>query len=183
MARQRKLWKELGGSDEGWQQWTDFAPLRTLQGGPGPTVPNRADGSAVGRKLPPLSAKDIIGNTWTLDRLAGKTTVAVVWATWCEPCRAELPYFAKLAARLNGRDDVLAISISIDDNIAIAESFAKSRNYTFPVLSAKEYTEDLMSHFFIPRTWIIRNGTIVEEVSGFGADGEKWVEEMLARLK
>ena len=40
-----------------------------------------------------------------------------------------------------------------------------------------------MPHFLIPRTWIIKNGTIVEEVSGFGGDGDKWVEEMLSRLK
>ena len=107
----------------------------------------------------------------------------MVWATWCEPCRAELPYFAKLAQRLKGRDDVLVISFNTDDNIAIAQAFVRSQAYTFPVLSAKQYAEDLMPLFAIPRTWVIRNGVIVKEYRGFAGGGDKWVEEILSGLQ
>lgn len=182
VSRQRKLWKELGGSDEGWQQWlnpvAEATPTTAVA-----AAPDRSKSSAANRKLPMLSARDIDGGQWTLDRLAGKTTIATVWATWCEPCRAELPYFAKLVERLKSRNDVLAISFNIDDNIAVAESFAKSQSYKFPVLFAKQYAEDLMPLVSVPRTWIIKNGVIIEEYEGFGADGDKWVEEMLSRLK
>lgn len=177
LARERKLWTELGGTDEGWQQW--ITPIEVVAA----SVPEHPEGSIANRSMPPLSAKDLQGNQWTLDRLAGKTTVAVVWATWCIPCRAELPYFAKLADQLKGRSDVLAISLNIDDNIALAESFVKSNGYTFPVLAARQYAEDLMSVFSVPRTWIIRNGIITREFWGFRQDEDKWVEEMLAELK
>jgi thiol-disulfide isomerase/thioredoxin len=181
LNRERRLWKELGGSDEGWQHWIDPVAAPT-QKTPAATAGDPG-GSSINRRLPPLSVKDIAGNQWTLDRFAGKTTVAVVWATWCEPCRAELRYFAKLVDRLKGRSDVLAISFNTDDNIALAETFVRSAGYTFPVLSSKQYAEDLMPLMSIPRIWIIRNGVIAEERSGFGRDGDKWVEEMLARLK
>jgi thiol-disulfide isomerase/thioredoxin len=182
MARQRKLWQELGGSDEGWQQWMDQALAATPKTAR-TRVRDRPEYSAENRKLPPLLAQDTEGRQWTLDRLAGKTTIAVVWATWCVPCRAELPYFAKLADRLKNSDLALAISFNTDDNIALAESFAKSHGYTFPVLGAKQYAEDLMPLMSIPRTWISRNGVIAEEHIGFGDDGDKWVEQLLSQLK
>lgn len=178
LARQRRLWKDLGGSDEGWNQWVAAIPNPSVKG---PAVP--ATETAVNRELPAMSVKDTSGELWTLDRLKGKTTIAIVWATWCAPCIAELPYFAKLAGRVKGRDDVLAISFNTDENVALAESFLKKREYVFPALAAKQYAEDLMPYFSIPRTWIIKNGVIVAESSGFGGDGDKWVEEMLGKLK
>jgi thiol-disulfide isomerase/thioredoxin len=176
--RQHKLWKELGGTEEGWQQWTNLiVPEKNEK----PTPLNH-EGSAEKRKLPPLVARDIEGNQWTLDRFAGKTVVAVVWATWCEPCRAELPYFAKLTDRIKERSDLLAISFNTDDNVAVAQAFAKSLGYSFPILAAKQYAQDLMPTLAIPCTWIIRDGTIVKEYYGFGPDGDKWIEQILADL-
>jgi thiol-disulfide isomerase/thioredoxin len=177
LLRQRRLWKELGGTDEGWQRWIDSLPSPT------PAAPRQSrNATPENRKLPPFTLRDTAGGIWTLDRLAGKTTVVTAWATWCEPCRAELPHFAKLAERVKGRDDVLAISFNMDENIAVAEAFAKENGFTFPVLGAKQYAEDLMKVFSIPRTWIIRDGAIVEEVSGITRD-DKWVDDIIARLK
>jgi thiol-disulfide isomerase/thioredoxin len=180
LGRQRALWKDLGGSDEAWVEWIAAIPDPSLHTAAPLGV---AEGNPVGRVFPPFSARDVAGNVWTLDRLKGKTTIAVVWATWCAPCRAELPYFAKLADRLKGRDDVLAISLNADENFGLVEPFMKDHSYTFPALSAKQYTEDLVKYFSIPRTWIIKNGVIAVEYEGFGRDGEKWVDDMLARLK
>jgi thiol-disulfide isomerase/thioredoxin len=171
---QWKLWKELGGSDEGWKQWTTQAVE---------VKPAVAPDATWSRRLSEMSIKDFAGNLWTLDRLKGKTTVAVVWATWCGPCVSELPYFAKLAAKVKDRDDVLAISFNVDADTYVAESFLKKREYSFPALAAKQYAEDHMGDLAIPRTWIIKDGVIVYEKEGFGGDGDRWVEEMLALLK
>jgi len=174
---QYKLWKELGGSEEGWKQWLAGIPKEEVRAPAAPAVDNWA------RRLAPMSIKDFNGNLWTLDRLKGKTTIAVVWATWCGPCVSELPHFARLAERLKERDDVLAISFNVDQNIWLAESFMKKREYNFPALAAKQYAEDLMGDLGIPRTWIIKDGAIVYEREGFGGDADQWVEEMLGRLK
>jgi thiol-disulfide isomerase/thioredoxin len=178
-ARQRRLWKELGGTDEGWQQWSkpvaDAVAKRASQG---PAI-----GSAEKRTLPPLNARDLNGGSWTLEQFAGKTTIAAVWATWCQPCRAELPYISKLAERLKDRRDVQVITFNTDDNIGIAEAFTKAQGYQFPVVWAKQYAEDLMPMFVIPRTWVIKDGVITKEYQGFGADGDKWLEQVLTELK
>jgi hypothetical protein len=128
--------------------------------------PGTVGDSTANRKLPPLAVKDIEGTQWTLDRFTGEN----------DHCRRlgnvvrTMPrVFAKLVERLKGRGDVLAVSFNTDENIALVEPFARSSGYTFPQLSAKQYAEDLMPLVTIPRTWIIRNGTIVEEHVGFGA--------------
>jgi hypothetical protein len=94
-----------------------------------------------------------------------------------------LPFFAKLAERLKDRSDVQVVSFDTDENPAGVKPFLDNHGYTFPVLLAKNFAEDLMPYFSIPRTWIIRDGAIVQESEGFGGDGDKWVERVAALLK
>ena len=178
LARQQRLWKDLGRTDEAWQSWIDAIPRPAWQG------QNRvpAGFAAVHRPLTAVVLKDLNGKEWPIERLAG-TTVAVVWATWCEPCRRELPYLAKLAERLKDRSDVQVVSFDTDENPETAKQFMEKNGYNFPVLSAKNFAEDLMPYLSIPRTWIIRNGVIVREAEGFEGDGEQWVERVVAAAK
>jgi len=178
LVKQRRLWKDLGRSDEAWQAWVDSIQRPTWE----EQKPMQAGFAAVHRVLPNVALKDLNGNEWSADRLM-KTTIAVVWATWCEPCRKELPYFAKLADQLKGRTDVQVISFDTDENPETAKQFVEKSGYSFPVLSAKNFAEDLMPYLSIPRTWIIRDGVIVQEIEGFGADGDQWVERVAAQAK
>jgi thiol-disulfide isomerase/thioredoxin len=178
LARQRQLWKDLGRSDQAWQAWVESIPRPAWKGqaeAPAGFVP-------VHRALPKVALTDLDGNQWPPERLA-KTTVAVVWATWCEPCRRELPFFAKLAERLKDRSDVQVIAFTVDENPETARQFVRQNGYLFPVLSAKNFSEDAMPYFSIPRTWIIRNGVIVQEAEGFSGDGGQWIERAAAQLK
>jgi thiol-disulfide isomerase/thioredoxin len=133
--------------------------------------------------LPKVALKDLDGNEWPADRLAAKTTIAVVWATWCGPCLKELPSFAKLAEQLKDRRDVQVVSFNIDENPGLVKAFLDKTGYKFPVLPAKNFAEDLMPYLSIPRTWIIRDGAIVEETEGFGGDGDRWVERVAGQVK
>jgi len=178
LAHQRGLWKGLGRSDEAWQAWVDSIPRPAWKG----QNLKQGDFAAIHRPLPKVALKDLDGNEWPADRLA-KTTIAVVWATWCEPCRNELPFFAKLAERLKDRTDVQVVSFNTDENPEVAKKFVEQQGYRFQVLAAKNFAEDLMPYFSIPRTWIIRNGVIVDEGDGFGGDGEQWVERVVTLVK
>lgn len=83
---------------------------------------------------------------------------------------------------MKNRIDVQVISLTVDENPETAKQFVQKNGYSFPVLSAKNFAEDAMPYFSIPRTWIIRHGVIVQEAEGFGADGDHWVDRVAAQI-
>ena len=77
-----------------------------------------------------LTALD--GKTYSLDSLRGKVVLLNFWATWCPPCRREMPNMEKLYQRFSEKGlVVLAVS---DEKRQTVEDFLKKQNYTFPVL-------------------------------------------------
>lgn len=77
-----------------------------------------------------LTALD--GKTYNLDALRGKVVLLNFWATWCPPCRREMPDMEKLYQRYSSKGlVVLAVS---DEKRETVEDFLKKQNYTFPVL-------------------------------------------------
>ncbi len=68
------------------------------------------------RRLPPLAFKDAAGNDKTLADWKGRVVLLNLWATWCVPCRKEMPALDALQGRLGGSDfDVVAVNIDTRD--------------------------------------------------------------------
>ncbi len=80
---------------------------------------------------PDFVIKDREGNTVSLSALRGKAVVINFWATWCGPCKVELPDFQN-AYEAYG-DDVVFLMISLDEKVSTAWDFADKNGYTFPV--------------------------------------------------
>jgi peroxiredoxin len=79
-----------------------------------------------------FTLKDLDGKGWTLGKLRGKVVLVNFWATWCPPCRKELPDLDALYARFKERGFVvLAIS---DENPEKIRPFIDAHHYQFPVL-------------------------------------------------
>lgn len=75
---------------------------------------------------PAFQVEDLAGQQVSLDELRGKFLVVNFWATWCEPCIREWPQLDRLAERLAGRDDVVVLAISVDqDQTQIAPFLAR----------------------------------------------------------
>jgi len=75
------------------------------------------------RALPKISFSDQSGNTVTLDKWAGKVVLLNIWATWCTPCRIEMPTLDNLQQKLGGdRFDVVALSID-EAGLSVVERF------------------------------------------------------------
>jgi peroxiredoxin len=79
-----------------------------------------------------FTLKDLSGKTWTFSELRGKVVLVNFWATWCPPCRKEMPDLEKLYERF-GSKGLVVLGIS-DEEAAKVEPFIRERKVSFPVL-------------------------------------------------
>jgi len=138
------------------------------------------------RPLPAGSLDRIGGGRWILqDDLKGKRTLVNVWATWCEPCKKELPELQRLHDRIKGRSDLAIVSLNVDENPGLVEPFVKEKGYTFPVVLGVAFWDSLKLDQGIPTNWILDDkGVARAETRGFGdGGGDAWVEAALAALE
>lgn len=125
-------------------------------------------GALVGQSAPEFSLADLKGNAVRLANLKGKVVFVNVWATWCEPCRQEMPGMQALYTALAGPDfEMLAVN-SDQSERAVVEQFVQTNRLTFPVLPDPEL--QVASRYRVtgyPETFVIdRNGTIVAHEIG-----------------
>jgi thiol-disulfide isomerase/thioredoxin len=134
--------------------------------------------------MPEFKLSDQSGKTWTLASLKGKTTLINVWATWCGPCREELPHLQQLYEQIKSRGDVQVITLNVDENQSLVEPYLKENKYTFPSLFAKSFVDGFSGPIPIPTTWTSDAlGTIRLEALGFGGDGSQWVTRTLKQME
>jgi thiol-disulfide isomerase/thioredoxin len=180
-ADARGLWEKLGGTQEGW--------LAALEKSPGEGQAASEDTASGWQTksvpLPDFEMTDFAGRRWTQAELKGKITFINLWATWCGPCRTELPHLQKLHERLRGRSDVQVLTFNIDGNPGIVEPYLTQQGYTFPTLPASAYVSKMVGSVGIPRNWIVnREGKLISEQVGFGGEGDQqWADQILARIE
>ncbi len=92
---------------------------------------------------------------WKLKTLEGKALPINLWATWCGPCRSELPKFEKVCEQLKERADVQVMSFNVDKELGLVEPFVKEQGYTFPVLPAYGFVRDMFEGYGIPHNWLV----------------------------
>ena len=76
---------------------------------------------------------DSSGKTWRLADLVGRAVLLNFWASWCEPCRAEMPTLQQVAD-LYGPDKLLVLAINFKEPVARALRFVQTTGLTLPVL-------------------------------------------------
>ena len=86
-----------------------------------------------GLATPAFEAPDLDGKTWRLADLRGRAVVINFWASWCEPCRAEMPTLQQLA-EIYGADKLVVLAVNYKEPAAKAAQFARSTGMTLPVL-------------------------------------------------
>lgn len=86
------------------------------------------------RPLPAVEFIDAEGVTSTLEDFRGRTVLLNVWATWCPPCREEMPALDRLQQTLGGSDfTVLALSIDGDGSAAVKKFFSAIKIQSLPI--------------------------------------------------
>jgi thiol-disulfide isomerase/thioredoxin len=90
-----------------------------------------------GGKAPPLKLADADGRERSLADWRGKTIVLNFWATWCEPCRDEMPSLERLKVRMAGKPfDVVAVNVG--ESPERVARFTREVPVTFPIIYDKD---------------------------------------------
>jgi thiol-disulfide isomerase/thioredoxin len=169
----QRLWKELGGTDQGWKAYLARNEASKSKIATAETAAWDSKNTA----LPEFDLTDLEGRKWTLANLKGKVAFINFWATWCGPCREELPYVQKLREQLKDRKDVIVLTLNTDEEIGKVEPFMKENKFTFPVLLGQAYA-DSQGINSIPRNWIVSlDGKLMFEGIGFGSEGDEWMKK------
>lgn len=87
-----------------------------------------------GRKpLPALSGTDLQGKNWRLAELRGKAVLINFWASWCEPCRAEMPSLDTLV-QFYGPEKLVVLAVNFKESPSLALRHVQSANIGLPIL-------------------------------------------------
>ena len=123
----------------------------------------------VGSAAPGFHATDLrTGRPTTLADYRGKVVLLNVWATWCQPCRIEMPSMERLHRRLAGNDfAVVAVSVDEADSAAVLQ-FTRELGLSFDILHDRAGAiQRLYQTTGVPESFVIeRDGIIVKKVIG-----------------
>ena len=177
MTSAERLWKELGGTAQGWNDWAAESSLAGFYGGSG--------GSTAWSKLaessPDLVFTDALGNRWNPRDLAKKTTFVTMWASWCGPCRAELPYFEKLYHHFQGRNDIAVLALNVDDDPKAMTTALQELKVSIPSIAARNFAYSIVPEMALPANWIISPGK-TEMFAGDESSHEAWLESAVTAI-
>lgn len=87
---------------------------------------------AVGKLAPDFEARDLSGNAVTLDQFQGKNVLLNFWATWCGPCRVEMPLLEAL--HISGSQEVQILAVNSGESENTIRQFADELGLTFTLL-------------------------------------------------
>lgn len=122
----------------------------------------------VGDEAPNFTLRDLAGNVRSLSQLRGKVVLLNFWATWCGPCRVEMPAMEQLYRTLPRREfEILAVSTDAQ-GAAVTRPFQQEMGFTFPILHDSEYRVGLTyGARTIPVTFMVdRRGIVRQKIFG-----------------
>ena len=113
---------------------------------------------------------DAIGNTCKLSEFRGRPVVVNFWASWCGPCKSEMPDFQKAYEKYGDKVSFMMVNMTdgMQETRSSAEAFLAKNNYTFPVYFDEEMSAAINYDVWsIPDTYLVNaEGQLVAWTSG-----------------
>ena len=135
-----------------------------------------------GEVAPEFALQSIDGKTVRLSDFRGKAVLLNFWATWCAPCKIEMPWFVELQKQY-GSQGFQIVGVAMDDASASdIKDFAQEMGVNYPVLIGKESVGDAYGGVqFLPENFYIdRNGRVVNRAFGLKGRGE--IEDEIKKI-
>lgn len=130
--------------------------------------------SLQGKPAPDFALHALDGQTVHLSDFRGKGVLLNFWATWCQPCKIEMPWFAELQKQY-GPQGLQIVGVAMDDaGPKEISKFAHDLGVNYPILVGEESVGDAYGGLpFLPATFYIgRDGKVVDKVYGLKGRGE-----------
>jgi len=119
-------------------------------------------GPGIGNPAPDFQLHDIEGQTITLSNLRGSPVILNFWASWCGPCKHEMPFIQQIYEDWQS-EGVILLSINFRETYSVATQFMESNELSFPVLFDTDGTVGLDYKVSgIPTTFFIDKGGSIQ---------------------
>lgn len=135
-----------------------------------------------GGQAPDFTLTSLEGKTIRLSDYRGKAILLNFWATWCPPCKIEMPWFVELQKQY-GPAGLQVLGVAMDDGSpGDIAAFAKEMGVNYPVLIGKEEVGDAYGGVaYLPVTFFIdRNGKVVDKAVGLKGRGD--IEDSVKKI-
>ena len=108
-----------------------------------------------------FTMQDLNGNVLTLSDLVGSPIILNFWASWCPPCKSEMPDFQEAYSEYGSQ--IHFVMVSIDDTVSAAQGFISASGYSFPVYH-DSYGQGASAYGItsIPQTYFINSDGYIE---------------------
>jgi thiol-disulfide isomerase/thioredoxin len=123
---------------------------------------------------PDFALESLDGKTMRLSDFRGKAVLLNFWATWCGPCKIEMPWFVELQKQY-GADGFQIVGVAMDDaSKEDISKFAKEMGVNYPILIGKEAVGDQYGGVpALPESFLIaRDGKIMDKIIGLRGKSE-----------
>lgn len=118
----------------------------------------------VGQPAPDFTVEVIDGGTFTLSEQQGQPVVINLWASWCAPCRTEIP---DISAFADANPGTVVIGVAIEDAEESSREFAAEIGASYPLALGTSAVEDAYPNFGLPVTYLLdENGVVTRIING-----------------
>ncbi len=162
----------------------DYSKDRTATNNEQQTTEEVVVGIKKGNMAPDFELLNITGQPMKLSDFAGKKVILNYWATWCPPCRAEMPHMEKIFK--DNEEDVVVLAVNLtntEQNRDQVSNFVEDFGLTFPIVMDEK--GDVSSTYQViayPTTYIIDSQGIIQEVFQ-GAINYDIMEKAISRIE
>ena len=141
-----------------------------------------------GKPVPPLDLAGLDGKRWRLEPAGGRVVVLNFWATWCEPCRTEMPSLQAMANRRR-RDGVTVIAVNYKESVEVIQQFLAKMPFKVPILldADGDATTAWTPRVFPSTVLIGRDGqpvlTVLGDLDWDGEEARQLIDPLVAQAR